>query len=157
MEGCFVIYFLVLPHTSILFFFISLSRSFRIFPVRSLTPPPLDPFSSLSSFWNHFQPSYFLSSGFLFVLVMAADVPIPAGRPRSYPVIPPVAFLISGRGYFLFFTDSQNTTERVEEKNKQKRVWVSSKCKKERSLWLFLRILWANASVYSCENSHKRH
>ena len=64
-----------------------------------------------------------------------------------------VFFSSLARGISHFFTDTQSTTERVEEKNKQTnkqtRAWVSSKRKKERSLWHFLCIRWVNASVYS--------
>ena len=45
-----------------------------------------------------------------------ADPTISASLNHSWPVIHLVAFLISGRGYLTFFTDTQNTTERVEEK-----------------------------------------
>ena len=43
----------------------------------------------------------------------------PADPTISWPVIHLVVFLISGRGYFTFFTDTESTTERVEEKNKR--------------------------------------
>ena len=86
---------------------------------------------------------------------------IPAGRP---PLSQPNKLLMAIRILWFFsslardishsFTNTQNTTERVKEKNKQTRTWFRSK-RKRGSLWHFLCILWANASVYSSGNSQK--
>ena len=66
-----------------------------------------------------------------------------------------VVSLISNQGYYTFLYRHTKHNQRVKEKNKQTWGWVSSKCKKERSLWHFLCTLWANMSMCSSENSLK--
>ena len=84
-----------------------------------------------------------------------ADPTISATLNHSLPVIHLVVFL--ARGISHFFTDTQSTTEKVEEKNKQTNTDLGHLQVQEAgmSMWHFLYILWANASVYSSENSHK--
>ena len=50
--------------------------------------------------------------------ISPADPTISTSLYHSLPGIHVVVFLISDRGYLTFFTDTQSTTERVEEKNK---------------------------------------
>ena len=59
----------------------------------------------------------------------------------------------SSSGFSHFFTDTQCKTERVKEKNIH--GLGSAPSARGESLWHFLCILWANASVYSGENFHK--
>ena len=89
-----------------------------------------------------------------------ANPTISASLNHSWPVIHLVfcflfVFFFSSlaRGISHFFTDTQSTTERVEETNKHELGLAPSA--RGGSLWHFLCILWANANVYLIKNSHK--
>ena len=86
-----------------------------------------------------------------------ADSIITAPLNHSCPVIHLVVFLISDRGISHSFTDTQNTTERVEETNKHGPGLAPSARSGEVYVTLFVHtvFLWANVSMYSSENSHK--
>ena len=70
-----------------------------------------------------------------------ADPTISASINHLWPVIYPVVFSSLARGISHFFTDTQSPTERVEEKNKLTRAWVSFKRKKGRGSRQFLCVL----------------
>ena len=90
-------------------------------------------------------------------------MPIPAGRPtistslnHSWPSESSSGFSHLLPGLFHIPLQIRKAQLRGWEKrtNEQTRTWVGSKCKRGRSVTL-LCILWANASVYTSENSNK--
>ena len=93
-------------------------------------------------------------------------VTIPTVRPHYLSFLKPLMASDSSSGFSHLwpgvilhsFTDTQRTTERVEKKNKQTNkhgLGSAPSARRGKSMWHFLCILWANASVYSSENSLK--
>ena len=95
--------------------------------------------NSTLQLWVNSRVDYFfrLSSATCLWIHTICTVPIPTSRPHYLSFLKPLMasdsssgfFLISGRGYFTFFTDTQSTTEKVEEKNKRTNtdlVWLQA-------------------------------
>ena len=87
----------------------------------------------------------------------SADPTISASLNHSWPVIHQWFFSSLAGGISHSFTDTQSTTERVEEKNKRTNTDLGQLQVQEgeKSQWHSLCILLANTSVYSRKISHK--
>ena len=90
-------------------------------------------------------------------------VTIHAGRPYYLSFLKPIMASDSSSGFSHFWLGVSHILYRYAKYNRERGrkeqtnkhgLWLAPSARGG-SLWYFLRILWANVSVYSSENSHK--